>query len=237
MKKISVRTIFTFPFKFRRKNKPDLLKSISPERTRISDEMSSSALQKKIGALTSEQRIECLSALTDMDLHIYTWSQNFRCISNYYSLFRKCHLESVYSIEASQNIYNESKISLSLPHAQVNTGFSWRVCDIMASNSMLMSNPSEDLIRLFDGTVPTFDSARELKDKCQYFLKNEAERTDIVKACQKLIDNNHRYENVFNIIEDYSGMKLLNAGMARPPELFSRTKTKQQRWLRKQKNV
>lgn len=51
MKKISVRTIFTFPFKFRRKNKSDLLKSISPERTRISDEMSSSALQKKIGAL------------------------------------------------------------------------------------------------------------------------------------------------------------------------------------------
>ena len=184
------------------------------------------------GALTSEQRIECLLALTDMDLHIYTWSQNFRCISNYYSLFRKCHLESVYSIEANQNIYNESKISLSLPHAQVNTGFSWRVCDIMASNSMLISNPSKDLIRLFDGIVPTFDSARELKDKCQYFLKNEAERTDVVKACQKMIDKNHRYENVFKIIEEYSGIKLLNTGVAQAVEQFSRTKKKQKRWLR-----
>ena len=189
------------------------------------------------GALTSEQRIECLSALTDMDLHIYTWSQNFRCISNYYSLFRKCHLESVYSIEANQNIYNESKISLNLPHAQVKTGFSWRVGDIMASNSMLLSNPSEDLIRLFDGTVPTFDSARELKDKCQYFLKNEAERTNIVKASQKMIDKNHRYENTFKVIEEYSGIKLLNTGVAQAVEQFSRTKKKQQRWLRKIKNV
>lgn len=184
-------------------------------------------------ALTCEKRIELLSSLTDMDLHIYTWGQNLRCISNYYSLFRKCHLNTVYSVQASEKIYNESKISLSLPHRQVNTGFSWRVCDIMASNSMLLANPTDDLIRLFGGIVPTYNNAQELKDKCQYFLKNEKERLDIVIACQKLIDKKHRYENVFQTIEEYSGIKLLNLGTACTVEQFSRTNTKQQRYLRK----
>lgn len=191
------------------------------------------AVSEVFGALTSEKRIELLSALTDMDLHIYTWDQNLRCISNYYSLFRKCHLDMVYSVQANEKTYNESKIALSLPHAQVNTGFSWRICDIMASNAMLLANPTDDLFRLFGGVVPTFNNAQELRNKCQYFLKNEKERADIVKACQKLIDKNHRYENVFQTIEEYSGIKLLNLGPACTVEQFSRTNTKQQRWVRK----
>lgn len=185
------------------------------------------------GALTSEKRIEYLSVLTDMDLHIYTWTENFRCVSNFYSLFKKCHLETVYSAKSNETVYNTSKISLSLPHAQVNTGFSWRVCDIAASNSMLLSNPSDDLARLFGGVIPTFDSTRELKDRCEYFLKNEAERNDIVKTCQKMIDKNHRYENVFKLIEEYDGIKLLNVGPSKQEEQLSRTHKKQYRYLRR----
>lgn len=197
------------------------------------DEDYDRVISEIFGALTSEKRIELLSGLSDMDLHIYTWDQNVRCISNLYSLFKKCHLNAVYSIKANEQIYNESKISLSLPHAQVNTGFSWRVCDIMASNSMLLSNPTDDLVRLFGGIVPTFNDAKELKDKCQYFFKHEKERIDIVNTCQKLIDKNHRYENVFEIIENYSRIKLLNIGQSEPICQFSRTNKKQQRYLKR----
>lgn len=187
------------------------------------------------GALTSEKRIELLSVLSDFDLHIYTWDQNLRCISNFYSLFKKCHLTSVFSIKANEQIYNKSKISLSMPHAQVSTGFSWRVCDILASNSMLLANSTDDLVKLFGGIVPTFDNAEELRDKSQYFLMHDKERKEIVKTCQQFIDKNHRYENVFKIVEEYSGIKLLNIGKAEPIYQFSRTNIKQQRYLRRQR--
>ena len=190
-------------------------------------------ISESFGILTSEKRIQLLSALDDMDLHIFTWDQNLRCISNFYSLFKKCHLDMVCSVQDNQEIYNKSKISLNLPHGQVNTGFSWRVCDIMASNSMLLSNPTDDLVRLFGGVIPTFDNAYELKDKCQYFLKNDKERLDIVKACQKLIDQNHRYENVFQTVEEYSGIKLLNLGATQAVQQFARTTEKQQGYLRR----
>ena len=185
------------------------------------------------GILTSEKRIELLSELSDMDLHIYTWEQNLRSIANLYTLFKKCHFDVAYSTRSNEQIYNESKISLSLPHAQVNTGFSWRVCDIMASNSMLLSNPTDDLLKLFGGIIPTYKTKEELKDKCEYYLKHENERQDIVKICQKMIEKNHRYENVFSIVENISGIKLLNVGPSCPIQEFSRTAKKRSKYLRR----
>lgn len=118
---------------------------------------------------------------------------------------------------------------------KVSTGFSWRVCDILASNSMLLANSTDDLVKLFGGIVPTFDNAEELRDKSQYFLMHDKERKEIVKTCQQFIDKNHRYENVFKIVEEYSGIKLLNIGKAEPIYQFSRTNIKQQRYLRRQR--
>lgn len=187
-------------------------------------------------ALTAEKRLELLSSLADMDLHIYTWAQNFKCICNFYSLFRKCHLEPVYSAQKNERIYNESKISLSLPHAQVHTGFSWRVCDILASNAMLLANPTADLQHYFGGIVPTYRTAAELKDKCRYFLSHEAERADIVQACQTLIDKNHRYENVFQVVENYTGIKLLQLGLPRRVRKLYRTRVRQNRYQKGKTN-
>ena len=99
---------------------------------------------------------------------------------------------------------------------------------------MLLSNPTDDLVRLFGGIVPTFNDAKELKDKCQYFLKYDKERADIVKTCQQFINKNHRYENVFKIVEEYGRVKLLDVGGPTPVCQFNRTNKKQSRYLRRQ---
>ena len=161
-------------------------------------------------ALTHNKRQKLLNSIADLDLHIYTWTGNFSCISNNYELFRKCHFEPCYTVQDNEKVYNSSKISINLPHAQVNTGFSWRVCDIMGSNALLISNPSVDLTNLFGGIIPTYNNPAELRDRCLYFLKNESERLNIVNECQQIINKNHRFENVFDIIEKYTEIKLSN---------------------------
>lgn len=194
-----------------------------------SDELISNFLS----AITCEIRQKNLNAISDLDLHIWTWDANLRILANNTAIFKKCHLDTIYSTEGLQKVYNYSKISLNMPHAQVNKGFSWRVCDILASNALLLSNPSEDLSNLFEGIVPTYKDEKDLRDKSLYYLKNTKERKDIVKQCNQIVDKNHRYENVFKVIEAYYGLSLLgkNSGKGNLLKL-SRTKKKEQRYLK-----
>lgn len=186
--------------------------------------------------LTSEKRIELLSSLKDLDLNIYTWDQNLNCVANFYTLFKKCFYNAIYTTQANQEIYNSSIISLSMPHAQVNTGFSWRVCDIMASNSLLIANPTDDLFKLFRGIIPTYKTSNELRDKCLYYLNNELERKEIVNTCNRLIDKNHRYENVFAIVENITGIKLLYVSDPTTIKEFSRVERRKQNYLKDSNN-
>lgn len=161
-------------------------------------------------ALTFNMRLNFLQSLLDFDLHIWTWDENLKVLANHYDVWKKCHLEPAASTKENESVYNSSKISLNLPHAQVNTGFSWRVCDILASNAMLLSYPSADLQTLFQGAIPTFLTAQDLRDKVNYYLKNEKERKEIVAFCQNIIQKNHRYENVFSILQEFLHMPLFH---------------------------
>jgi len=186
-------------------------------------------------SLTQEKRQKLFDNLLDMDLHIWTWDANLKCICNNHKLFEKCHLDACYSQEQNEAVYNSSKISLNMPHGQANTGFSWRVCDILASNALLISNPSEDLTRLFGGIIPTYKNAKELREKIKYYLTHDKERREIVEKCHKIINKNHRYENVFEVIGNYYNFKLLGTG-AGELTLPACTIYKQNKWLRNHKN-
>lgn len=158
-------------------------------------------------ALTNNQRINLLKELTSLDLHIYTHEQNLYCLDFNYNLWNCCHFENICTIADNQRIFNESKISLNLPHAQVQTGFSWRICDIMASNAMLLSNKTRDLETLFEKIVPTYEGEKDIRDKCLYFLKHDKERQDIVKSCHKIIDSKHRYEHLMLLLSEFTELK------------------------------
>lgn len=187
------------------------------------------------GTLTEKKRINLLSGLLDMDLHIWSWDGGLSCVLHYPELFKKCEVEQVYSVEDNERVYNSSRISLNLPHAQVNTGFSWRVCDILASNALLISNPSKDLERLFGGIIPTYKDANELREKVIYYLNHDKERREIVAKCHEIINKNHRYENVFKVIGDYYNMSLINNTDGKL-QFLKRTIRKQNEYLQKHKN-
>lgn len=157
--------------------------------------------------LTNNRRTNLLKELTSLDLHIYTYEQNLCCMDFDYNLWNCCHFENICSTIDNQRIFNESKISLNMPHAQVRTGFSWRTCDIMASNAMLLSNKTKDLEVLFGNIVPTYEDEKDIRDKCLYFLKHDKERQDIVKSCNKIINLKHRYEHLMLLLSEFIGLK------------------------------
>ncbi len=183
-------------------------------------------------AFTNYERNMLLNALLDYDLHIYTHFSNLTCFDYNYRLFLKCHFDSVSTIKENEFIYNTSKISLNLPHYQAKTGFSWRVCDILASNSLLLSNPTSDLSNMFE-VVPVYNSDKELKEMCAYYLKNDLERKDIVKECQKIINQKHRYIHLLKIIEDFADVKLINSNQKGLIKSTYRTRKIQKKYFKK----
>ena len=88
-------------------------------------------------------------------------------------------------------VYDRSKISINVPQVHAGTGMQYRVLDILASKSLLITKyvPDSDMERLFgaDSPIVTFSDLDDLHAKCAYFLKNDHERRARVKACNALV--------------------------------------------------
>ncbi|MCG5247830.1 glycosyltransferase family protein [Methylorubrum extorquens] len=88
-------------------------------------------------------------------------------------------------------IYDRSKISINYPQAQAATGMQYRILDVLASRSLLITKhvPDSDMNRLFGAGSPivTFEDMDDLRTKCAYYLDNEHERRDRVKECNSLV--------------------------------------------------
>lgn len=88
-------------------------------------------------------------------------------------------------------IYDRSKISINIPQVHAGTGMQYRILDILASKSLLITQyvPGSDMERLFgpDSPIVTFTDIDDLHAKCAYYLKNEDERLARVKACNALV--------------------------------------------------
>lgn len=171
--------------------------------------------------LTCKKRFEILANLSDLGLKVFSAPTTFADVLLYDpDLFRCFDYETSVSMAHSTRNYNRSKISLNLPHAHAAEGFSWRVCDILASNAALLSCPQPDLLKLTKGYVklPTYQSASEARDLAQKLLKDPAWRADLVKGSQQMIEENCRFEDKFKIMEDAIPSLTLLPTSKKPPQ-------------------
>lgn len=157
-------------------------------------------------AITCKKRFETLCALSDLGLKIKGISgQWIKAFQYNYDLYK--NFEYGYSISYEQNkiTYNSSKITLNPPHANSSDGFSWRVTDILASNSALLSVKKKDLIDLSKGYIdlPMFESPLEAREIALKLLGDEKYRKDIVLACNKMMDDKCRFEKYLKLMEEY----------------------------------
>ncbi len=167
--------------------------------------------------MTSQDRLEYLGVLTDLGLNIYgddTWLD----VSKYSYKIAKCFdATPMKTQEDNQRVYNQSKISININHAQATKSFSWRVPDIMASNSCLVTSYSEDWENLFGKYISDevksaiiYEDRYDLRKKCIKLLEDERLRMRCVKECQNAIEENGRWHHRIKKIESFLKIDLLN---------------------------
>lgn len=159
--------------------------------------------------ISNVKRIQTLSQIVDLGLDLYGSSNWITDLIYETDLVLSYKNKRVYSIKHNQDIYNGSKICININHIQAVTGFSWRVCDIMASNGCLVSEYKSDFDRLFPNVpIPTFTNRYEARELCVKLLSNDNMRKDIVSQCQEVINKKYRFNHFIKSIEAFLGINL-----------------------------
>lgn len=155
------------------------------------------------------RRLKFLSSVSDLGLEIRGAYWNIDCMTYFPEVAMCFNPQQTFTKQENEDFYNRSKLSFNTRHIQAKSGFSFRVCDIMASNACLVSEPCNDFKLLFPNIkLPTFSTPAEAKKICQKLLSKESMRLEIVEQCQEVIDKNHRFKNVLEQIEDCVGIPL-----------------------------
>lgn len=158
------------------------------------------------------KRISYLETISDLGLEIrglYFSQGNTAFFPGVAFSFNK---DTVFTRKENQDIFNRSKISFNINHIQAITGFSWRVCDIMASNAAIVTEFKPDLEESFPGVkLPTFTTKAEAYEICKRLLEDEAERKEIVAASNEIIDRMYRFDHTLKAMEDFMNVKLHSA--------------------------
>ncbi len=159
-----------------------------------------------------DTRLIVLNSLLDLDLNLY--GKFWENLPNYLFQLKLAYNETpMYSLLHNQNIYNSSKINLSISHPQCN-GFTypWRIFDIMASNGLLITSFSKLLKTQTKDMVdiPMYENPYQARDLCIYALKNPSYCEDIIAKSNLFIEKYGRWENNFRIIQEKINISILN---------------------------
>lgn len=166
-----------------------------------------------IRSLSAEHRILTLSAISDLGLKLFGTTDWLSAIQSNSDLYCAYDPRRLFSLKQNQDLYNASKICLNVNHLQARSGFSWRVCDIMASSGCLVAEYKDNLTRYFpDVPIPTFTNRFEAREQCLRILREDHLREDIVTASQMAIDRGFRFRHILPIIEDAAGVPLAGEG-------------------------
>ena len=173
-----------------------------------------------VSLLSCSKRNELIVTLAPLGLHLWGPVQWLDIVNYSLDAFFNYHSETVYSIQHNQDIYNKSKIGISIAHAQNVSGYPWRCIDIMASNACLVSHNNIDLQVDFKNQVkiPTYLNSCEAYEVCKRLLNNESLRSDIVAASQEAIEKGFRFEHRLKEIQDIFSINLFPKESSRAEE-------------------
>ncbi|MBQ4040276.1 MAG: glycosyltransferase family 1 protein [Oscillospiraceae bacterium] len=150
-----------------------------------------------------------LNELADLGLTVRGsyWDQEY---ARYFpEVALSANREQMFSLEENEKFYNSLKIGFNCSHIQAVSGFSWRVCDIMASNACLVTEEKATLREMFPNIdLPMYNTRFEAREICKKLLDNPSMREDIVAACNEAIDKNYRFCHVREAMEQFTGIKL-----------------------------
>jgi hypothetical protein len=165
--------------------------------------------QNKMELNNAKYRLNILDGLKNFDPIIYS---NY-VPTSYRSLKDCISTKQVYKKNDIQKIFNQSLISLNISHLQVrNIGFSWRLLDIMGSNSLLITETNNFLTKsLYKvSSKQLYESPKDCFNKIKYFLKNKSAMTDLIFKQNEYVNRYARWNDRIKKIEEIFNLKVNN---------------------------
>jgi len=137
-------------------------------------------------------RRRVLNAIADFDLKI--WGVSWKTLNDE-QLQPKIVGRSVYGEEYSK-VYSASKMALNVHHPQCIKALNPRAFEIAACGCMLVTDVMEELPKFFEPgkEVVTFEEIGELRDKLEFYLRNETARREIARAGMRRALAEHTYD-------------------------------------------
>ena len=132
-------------------------------------------------------------------MRLYTYSQN-----SDFSPEGVVNMGPADYFEEMPYIFKLSRINLNITLRSIQNAIPLRGFDILGAGGFLLSNYQVDLHRHFipDEEYVYFESRKDLMDKIDYYLKNEAERAAIAKNGHDRVMKEHTFDvRVKEIIE------------------------------------
>jgi len=165
-----------------------------------------------------QERISYLKTLSDLGLKIYSnsnWKKELFFID---SDIAKCYQnKAIVTSKENNDLYNRSKISINLSHPQAVSSFSWRVPDIMASNSCLVMENKPDWHKQFGKHISQevidliiYKDQHDMRNKVIKLLNNEQLRKKCVKECNIAIEKSGRFYHGLRKIENLIKIKIID---------------------------
>ncbi len=160
-----------------------------------------------------DTRVYVLTSLLDLGLKLH--GANWDAVKGAnISLALAFDTEPKFSLQHNQDVYNSSKINISISHPQTyGYAFPWRVFDIMASDGLLITSKAILLESFTHGhvNIPSFVSPYEARDLCKKYLQEENLRKDIVAASNEYIEKYGRWDDNIKKLAEISGVPIYNA--------------------------
>ncbi len=151
-----------------------------------------------IGSIYPQRQriLEHLKCIVDKGSSLKIWGKNIwdSCDPNSW-IFRH-HQKELAVLDKKSKIVSFSKISLNTHNFQNDIfGCNKRLFEITGIGGFQLVDFKKDLPKLFkpEKELATFKTAKELKEKLQYYLENEKERAKIAKNGYKRAQKGHSY--------------------------------------------
>ena len=159
---------------------------------------------------SGEMRAKLVSILLDEGIRIFGPNEWLQLAPFASKIIQAYDPRLVYSLKHNELIYNRSKVSLSVSHTQNITGYPWRVLDILASSSVLVSDFKSDLANDFSKRIDLqcYQSYSEVLDISKKVLNDPKMRSDLVQQQNAAIEENYKWKHRFSLIQQLTGVNL-----------------------------
>lgn len=153
-------------------------------------------INRQITATERTEIIRYISQYFPMDL--YTPGKDFSCQNVFIH-------EPVDYYNIAPYVYKSAKINLNISLRSIKSGMPLRAFDIMGAGGFLLSNFQTDFLDYFipGEDFAFYDSQKDLVDKIDYYLRNDAERADMAAAAHKKIQAQHTFVHRIKEMESY----------------------------------